>query len=63
VFQCAGELAKLETNSAVKSIGLGYTDCLTSLDGMRQMSQMSLLEDKDSKPSPCSKKSAKSEVK
>ena len=37
-FQCEGELAKLKHDDVVRNIGLGYTDGLSSVDGMRQMS-------------------------
>ena len=54
-FQCDGELGNLKDNAIVRSIGLGHTDGLTSVDGMGQMSQsdevqMSLSDDvKDKK--------------
>ena len=32
--QCGGELAELDDDATVKSIGMGNTDCLSSLSGL-----------------------------
>ena len=35
--QCGGELADLDEDAIVKSIGMGNTDRLSSLNGLRQV--------------------------
>ena len=59
LFKCEGQLANLEYDTRVRNVGLGYTDGLSSLDGMRKIS---LVPDEDPELNINPEKLSKSKV-